>query len=94
MRSLEISAVFNLPDCGIHVTNFVDDHILAAGDSGHVFQMTYNGDLLSDISTSAFAVYSVVYRNTPSKILSIAGSSNNLDICTSLSYRDQVIAFK
>ncbi|XP_026481065.1 THO complex subunit 6-like [Ctenocephalides felis] len=94
LRSLEMSTVYDLPNCGIHVTSFVDDHILAAGGSGHVYQMTYDGTLLSDIATTPTAVYSVVHRNIPKKVMSIAGSSNILDISTSFSYKDQVIAFK
>ncbi|XP_026471721.1 THO complex subunit 6-like [Ctenocephalides felis] len=94
LRSLEMVTVYDLPNCGIHVTSFVDDHILAAGASGHVYQMAYDGTLISDITATPTAVYSVVHRNMPNKVISIAGSSNILDISTSYFYKDVEIAFK
>ena len=81
-----------------HVTKIVSDEnrIILGGElEGKMYQTTLSGDLIAEIETSASCLYSVVHLNTESlKIMSCAGSSSKIDMCTAnFSYKDRTILF-
>ena len=93
MRTMEAATVFDLPDEGIHVANIYEERVIAAGTAPHVYHLTYQGETLAKVPASSNTVYSIMYQETPQKVLSIAGSSNNLDVCTNFNYRELTLRF-
>ncbi|CAB3239143.1 unnamed protein product [Arctia plantaginis] len=94
LRSLDAVTVFDIPDHGIHVSFFHDDCVFAGGAAKHLYQLCYSGDVKVELPVSATTVYSAVLRTTPNKVLAIAGSSPEIDLCTSFNYRDQILHFR
>lgn len=90
LRSLDCSVVFDFKST-VHVTGFLDDTIYVGGDDKHLCQYNLKGDIRTQIPVSSTSIYSVISQSAPEKLLSIAGSSNNLDICTDYSFRDIVL---
>ncbi|CAK9821973.1 THO complex subunit 6 homolog [Anthophora retusa] len=93
MRTMEAATVFDLPDEGIHVANIYEERVIAAGAAPYVYHLTYQGETLAKVPTCSSTVYSISYQEVPQKVLSIAGSSNNLDICTNFNYRELMLKF-
>ncbi|XP_072943789.1 THO complex subunit 6 [Epargyreus clarus] len=94
LRSLDATTVFDIQDHGIHVSFFHDDCVIAGGTSKHLYHFNYSGDIQVELPVSSTTVYSVAIRTNPNKILSIAGSSPEIDLCTTFNYRDQVLHFR
>lgn len=91
LRSLECTTVYPFVGAA-HVSSFLDDSILVAGDHSHLYQYSFNGDVTAEVPVSAASVYSVVWQTQETtKFMSIAGSSNSLDICTDFNYKDIVL---
>lgn len=86
--------VFDIPDHGIHVSFFHDDCVVAGGATKHLYQLSYSGEIKVELPVSATTVYSAALRTSPNKLLAIAGSSPEIDLCTSFKYRDQVLHFR
>jgi THO complex subunit 6 len=76
----------------VHVSGFVDDAIMFGGESNNLYQYNYNGEVTAEIPISSSAVYSVVWQNGCNKLMSIAGASNHVDICTNFCYKDIVLS--
>ncbi|KAF9422214.1 hypothetical protein HW555_002023 [Spodoptera exigua] len=93
LRSLDAVTVFDIPDHGIHVSFFHDDSVFAGGAAKHFYQLSYSGEVKVELPVSATTVYSAVLRTNP-KVLAIAGSSPEIDLCTTFNYRDQVLHFR
>jgi hypothetical protein len=93
MRSLDAVTVFDIQDHGIHVSYFHDDCIVAGGTAKHLYQLSYSGEVKVELPVSATTVYSAILRTNP-KVLAIAGSSPDIDLCTTFNYRDQVLHFR
>lgn len=87
LRSMECSQVFDF-NSGVHVAGFLDDTVYIGGDNSHLFQFNLMGGLAAQIPVSATSIYSVATQAVPEKFISIAGASNNLDICTNYSFKD------
>ncbi|CAG9783995.1 unnamed protein product [Diatraea saccharalis] len=93
IRSLDVATIFDLPDHGIHVSYFHDDCVIAGGASKHLYQLSYSGEIRVELPVSATTVYSAVLKTNPN-VLAIAGSSPEIDLCTSFNYRDQILHFR
>ncbi|CAK1581534.1 unnamed protein product [Parnassius mnemosyne] len=94
LRSLDAVTVFDIPDHGIHVSFFHDDCVVAGGAAKYLYQLSYSGEVKVELPVSATTVYSAILRTSPNNLLAIAGSSPEIDICTSFNYRDQVLHFR
>ncbi|XP_041977121.1 THO complex subunit 6 [Aricia agestis] len=94
LRSLDAVTSFDLPDHGIHVSFFHEDCVFAGGAAKHLYQLSYSGEVRVELPVSSTTVYSAVLRTNPHKVLAIAGSSPEIDFCTSFNYRDQVLHFR
>lgn len=90
LRSMECTTVFPFVK-PVRVSGFLDEVIYVGGDSTHLCQYNMKGDVTAEVPVSSSSVYSVVAQIEPEKFLSIAGSSNSLDICTNYNYRDVVL---
>lgn len=73
------------------MSGFIDDTVLLAGQNPNVVQYSLNGDLSAEIPVSSPATYSVVWKVTPTKLMSIAGAHNEIDICLNFNYKDIVL---
>lgn len=93
LRMMETATIFDLPDEGIHVASIHDERIIAGGCMSAVYHLNYQGEVLAKVPTSSNTVYSIVNCEKPQKILSISGSSNNIDICTNFNYREFILKF-
>lgn len=93
MRTMEAATIFDLADQGIHVAEIHEERVIAAGAAPHMYHLTYQGETLAKVPTSSNTVYSVIYQETPQKVLSAAGSSNLLDVCTNFNYREMILRF-
>lgn len=90
LRSLEFSTIYDYPGTA-HVSGSTDDIVYVAGDCSDLYQFSLNGDITAKINASGPAVYSVACQLEPFKIMSIGGSSKNLDICTDFNYKDMAL---
>lgn len=73
-----------------------DNRIVAGGEfQGHLYQTNMSGELLAEIETSSSCTYSVARTSSDTqKLLSCAGSSSEIDLCTAnFSYKDRTISF-
>ncbi|XP_011300335.1 THO complex subunit 6 homolog [Fopius arisanus] len=93
LRTMEPATIFELPDQGIHVASIYEERIITGGAMPHVYHLSYQAETLAKVPTSSNTVYSIIYHETPHKILSIAGSSNNIDVCTNFNYRELILKF-
>ncbi|XP_043469527.1 THO complex subunit 6 [Leptopilina heterotoma] len=93
MRTMETATVFDLPDQGIHVANIYEERIITGGTMPHVYHLTYQGETLAKVPVSSNTVYSIVYQEVPQRLLSIAGSSNQIDVCTNFNYKELMLKF-
>lgn len=90
LRSLEATTIFSFPGKA-HVSDFYDDTILVGGEYQKFYHYNFNGEIKSEIPVSSTCVYSILWQTSPHKLLSIAGASNNIDICSNFTYRDIVV---
>lgn len=90
---MEPATVFDLPDEGLHIANICEERIIAGGIMPYLHHSTYQGTQLAKVPVSSSSVFSVVYNNKQPKMLSVAGSSNKIDICTNFNYREMVVKF-
>ncbi|KAF6207330.1 hypothetical protein GE061_018571 [Apolygus lucorum] len=94
MRTMDLMTSFSdLPDFEIHIARIRGDSVLTGGATSQFFQSTFTGKLVSKMSTSAITLYSALYSNSPREVITLAGCSNNIDICTNFTYRHKVLQF-
>ncbi|XP_063239066.1 THO complex subunit 6 [Bacillus rossius redtenbacheri] len=93
LRSMDVMTAFPLDDAGVHVAAFQDDRILVGGTMPHFYHLNYSGAVYAQVPSSSTTVYSVVYQESPVKVMCLAGSSSKIDVCTNFTYRDQIISF-
>lgn len=91
LRSMECTTAFNFIR-PVRVAGFLDDSIYIGGDYNQLCHFSMKGEIIAEIPVSSPSIYSVVAQNKPEKFLSIAGSSNSLDICTDFHFRDIVLS--
>ncbi|CAH1154292.1 unnamed protein product [Phaedon cochleariae] len=91
-RFLSTSTVFPLDDKGIHVAEIYKEKILAGGISKLFYQMSFVGEIVSEIPVSAVTTYSAIHQDEPFKVLSLAGSSSKIAICSNFLYKNQQLS--
>lgn len=62
------------------------------GKSKLFYQASFNGDIITEIPTSAVTTYSVVKHEEPFRIMCIAGSSPKIDVSLNFMYKDQQLS--
>lgn len=93
LRNRQPFEIFDFPK-EIHVTGFIEDNILAGGESNLLCQYSFKGDTISEIEVSGPSILSVVWQNTPNhKILTACGASNKIDVTTNFTYKDTTLNF-
>jgi len=73
-----------------------ENRIILGGEmQGKMYQTNLSGEVIAEIETSSSCLYSVVHLNSePLKMMSCAGSSSKIDLCTAnFSYRDRTVSF-
>jgi len=94
IRSLSPSTQLLKPQATSSVVHFYDDGILSAGSEACINHWSLDGNLQIEVPTSATNIFSVGVSSTPTQqILSAAGSSYKIDVCTDFRYRDFSLHF-
>lgn len=88
-RFLVNSTIFPIDDKGIHVAEIYEDKILAGGRSELFYQMSFLGDIITEIPVTAVTVYSAIHQKEPFEVLVLSGSSSKIDICANFMYKNQ-----
>lgn len=88
-RFLRNSNVFPITDQGIHVAEIYEDKILAGGRSDLFYQMSYSGEIITEIQVSPVTIYSSIHQSEPFQAHLIAGSSSKIDVCSNFMYKNQ-----
>ncbi|XP_055688073.1 THO complex subunit 6 [Lutzomyia longipalpis] len=86
-RTNECTTIYPFPGA-VHVSGFNEDSVLLAGQNSNVIRYSLNGDISAEIPISSPATYSVIWQTAPTKIMSIAGAQNEIDICLNFNYKD------
>ncbi|XP_065644438.1 THO complex subunit 6 homolog isoform X1 [Hydra vulgaris] len=94
LRSKTATAVLPTPNSCTQVAKFEDDYILIAGSEPIVSKWSMNGSLRSTFPCTPDSVYSLEINRKLNRILSIAGSSYNIDISTNFEYKSFSLTFK
>lgn len=89
LRTMECTTVFPFPD-KVHVSGFLDEAVMIAGHHNHLFQFNFTGTVTAEIPVSS-TVYSVVWQTEPTRMMAIAGTSNEVDVCQNFNYKDVVL---
>lgn len=95
LRNRQPFHIFDFPK-EIHVTDFIDGNLLAAGDSNKLITYSFKGTIVSEIETSGSAIYSVVWQKNAdrhSNILTACGASNKIEVTTNFSFKDGTLNF-
>jgi len=71
-----------------------DDTLICSGRKV-VYQTNFTGEVTAEVDVSSATIYSLAWQDHPSaSLLAIAGSSRNIDICTTnFNYRDATVQF-
>jgi len=95
LRSLSCNVTFPTPTASQNCVLFHQDLIVSAGTEAVVNRWGFNGEEESKISTSPFAIYSLMpSTSAEKKILCVAGSSTTIDICSHFKYKDFSLYFE
>lgn len=90
LRTLDCTTSYSFPG-KLHVSTLLDNVVIAGGDHKYLHRYDLNGDVTAEIELSSSSALSLVLQTEPFKIMSIGGTSNKLDICSSFNYRDMVL---
>ncbi|BES95913.1 THO complex [Nesidiocoris tenuis] len=94
MRTMEMMTAFTeLPDFEVHIAQLQGESVLCGGASSNFYVASLTGQVTSKMTTSTISLNSALYSNTPRNVLTLAGSSNKIDVCTNFTYRHQVLNF-
>ena len=89
LRSLECTKEFPFPG-KVLFSGFLDDLVMVAGEHSSFHHYTFNGEIVVEMPIDYAAVYSVAWQQDP-KFMSIAGTSNKVQIMTDFRYMDSFV---
>lgn len=94
LGSSTVTSVLTTPNSCQLSALFHEDKILSGGTEPKVYHWSVNGEKKAEIPASPKSIYSLVVNTNSSrnKVLSIAGESPNIDVCTNFNY--QAFSFK
>lgn len=89
LRSLSPMSVFNTPGACQNNIIFYEDTLISGGTEAAVNHWYMNGDLKSKVPCTPTAVFNVAIntKSESNKVLSAAGSSPYIDVCTNFGYK-------
>ncbi|XP_052801020.1 THO complex subunit 6 homolog [Mya arenaria] len=95
LRSLSPMTTYNSPGATHNFAMYHEDLLLSGGSSPYVNHWFVNGDRKSQVPCSATSVFSVAINSKSecNKVLSVAGSSSKIDICTNFGYKAFSLVF-
>ncbi|XP_054725072.1 LOW QUALITY PROTEIN: THO complex subunit 6 homolog [Uloborus diversus] len=94
LRSLAPSTQLLKPRVTSSVVHFYDDIIISGGSEPCINHWSLDGNLQIEVPTSATNIYSIgINSSLTQQILSAAGSSCKIDVCTDFRYRDFSLSF-
>ncbi|ELT98754.1 hypothetical protein CAPTEDRAFT_224884 [Capitella teleta] len=83
LRQLAPTAQFDTPQATANTAMFLEDSVISAGTEPFVHHWSLNGDQRAKVPCTPSTVYSLATN----KILSVAGNSHKIDICTNFRYK-------
>lgn len=88
LRSLTPTTVFNTNACHNFVS-FHEDSIISGGNEAYINHWSVNGDKKAQVPCSPTNVFDVAIndKSDNTKVLSMAGNCNKVDICTNFGYK-------
>jgi THO complex subunit 6 len=93
LNSMSAATKFDV-DCTTNIVECHNDYIISGGNASNLYVWEMNGELRSSIPTSASDVFSIKtfeYKDNEigvEQVISAAGMSHKIDICTNLKYKD------
>ncbi|XP_066579267.1 THO complex subunit 6 homolog [Amia ocellicauda] len=94
LRSLTPTTIFPLPGCQ-RQTSFYQDLILSVGDSAFLSHCQLSGEVRARIPCSPPSLYTLGLNtgSTEHRVLTVGGSSGQIDVFTNFSYRAFSLSF-
>lgn len=92
LRSLTRAAICDLA-CVAHVARLHEGEVLAGGDASDLHQFALDGSRTAVIPTSCSAVFTVLARSQPSKLLTIGGCGKLIEVSTCNKFKDFSLSF-
>ena len=89
LKTLTPAATFDTPGVTQNVAMFYEDKIFSGGSSAVFNQWNITGDLSLAVPVSPSSVYSldVNTKSVSNKVMIVAGSSSEIDVCTNFGYK-------
>jgi len=89
LKTLTPAATFDTPGVTQNVAMFYEDKIFSGGSKAVFNQWNITGELSLAVPVSPTAVYSlgVNTKSAANKVLVVAGSSSEIDVCTNFGYK-------
>lgn len=94
IRSLSPCTQLLKPNATSSVVHFYDDIIISAGSESCINHWSLDGNLQIEVPASASNILSIGIASNPSlQVLSAAGTSYKIDVCTDFRYKDFSLDF-
>ncbi|XP_033126784.1 THO complex subunit 6 homolog [Anneissia japonica] len=89
LRSLSTTCVYNIGNSCAQCVQFYDDLLYSGGSHAMVSHLTMNGEVKTQVPCTPNSVFSLAINTSSetNKVLSVAGSSSQVDIFTNFGYR-------
>ncbi|XP_013091645.2 THO complex subunit 6 homolog [Biomphalaria glabrata] len=88
LKTLTPTATYETPGVAQHVALFHEDKILSAGSSNHLNHWSIAGEHKMAVPVNPSSIFSIdINHNSKSnKVLTVAGSSDKIDVCSNFGY--------
>ncbi|XP_035220852.1 THO complex subunit 6 homolog [Stegodyphus dumicola] len=94
IRSLSPSTKMQKPHMTSNVVHFYDDMVISAGSEPYINHWSLDGNLQIEVPVAATTVLTLGINSSPTQqVLSAAGSSYKIDVCTDFRYKDFSLFF-
>jgi len=93
LKSLAVAAPLPPVDQEVMAVSFHDEVVMVGCRGRTLYQANFSGEVTAEVVVSSSMVYSIAHMEQP-RILCVAGSSSNIDICApNYNYKDVTISF-
>ncbi|CAL1545916.1 unnamed protein product [Lymnaea stagnalis] len=95
LKTLTPTVTFDTPGVAQNVAMFYEDKIFSAGTSNIINHWSVTGEHKMAVPVSPSSIYSIDINthSKANKVLTVAGSSDKIDVCTNFGYRAFSLSF-
>jgi len=95
LRAMSLTAVFLTPAATVNQALFHSDMILSGGSDSSIQQWSVNGERRASVPCSPSNIFSLAVNDKSDslKVLTVAGSSHKIDVCTNFGYKALSLSF-